>query len=313
MAIKVGVIGVGYLGQYHAEKYAHLPEAELVGVMDINLTRAKEVAGRFHCEAFSELPPLLAKVEAISVVVPTQAHYQVAKECLVRGKHVLLEKPMTTTLTEADELIELAGKQGVILQVGHLERFNPAVAALFPHLQNPMFIEAHRLGLSLERGTDVDVILDLMIHDIDIILAAISAKVSEIRAVGVPVVSGNVDIANVRLEFENGCVANLTASRISGKKMRKIRFFQKDAYFSLDYAQRELSIVRREKRGLLPFSHQLLRFKEDDPLRAEIACFLKAIKEKKTPVVSGEDGRRALKIALTINQEIKKRLGKILS
>jgi len=311
MAIKVGVIGVGYLGQYHTEKYAHLPEAELVGVMDINPVRAKEVAERFQCEAFFELLPLLAKVEAVSVVVPTQAHYQVAKECLAQGKHVLLEKPMTATLAEADELIELANKQGVILQVGHLERFNPAVTALFSHLQNPMFIESHRLGLSLERGTDVHVILDLMIHDIDIILAAISAKVSEIRAVGVPVVSGNVDIANVRLEFENGCVANLTASRISGKKMRKIRFFQKDAYFSLDYAKRELNIVRREE-GLLPFSHQLLHFKEEDPLRTEIASFLEAIKEKKTPVVSGEDGRQALKIALAINQDIKRRLNKML-
>lgn len=310
MPIKVGVVGVGYLGQYHAEKYAQLPEAELVGVMDINPARAQEIAGRFHCEAFSELLPLLARVEAVSVVVPTQAHYQVAKACLAAGKHVLLEKPMTTTLAQADELIELASRKGVTLQVGHLERFNPAVMALFPHLQNPMFVEAHRLGFSLERGTDVDVILDLMIHDIDITLAAIPAEVSEIRAVGVPVVSGNVDIANVRLEFENGCVANLTASRISGKKMRKIRFFQKDAYFSLDYAKRELVIVRREKEGILPFSSQHLRFETADPLQKEIESFLEAITKKKTPVVSGEDGRRALKIALEINRCINKRLEK---
>ncbi len=308
MPIKIGVIGVGYLGKFHAEKYARLPEAELVGVMDIDQARAKEIAARYKCQAFFELSPLLEKVEAVSVVVPTKAHFEVAKACIAEGKHVLLEKPMTTTLEEADTLIDLAAKKGVILQIGHLERFNPAVKALFSYLHKPMFVETHRLGLCLERGTDVDVILDLMIHDIDIILAAVPEEIVEIRAVGVPVISGNIDIANVRLEFTNGCVANLTASRITGKRMRKIRFFQKDAYFSLDYAKRELAIIRRQEGGPLPFFHKLLRFAEGDPLQAEIASFLEVIKEGKRPVVSGEDGRKALKVALEINKRIKERI-----
>lgn len=306
MSIKVGVIGVGYLGQYHAEKYMALSGAELVGVMDINPKRAETIAKRCKCEAVPKLESLLDKVEAVSIVVPTHAHFTVAKTCLETGKHVLLEKPMTTSLEEADTLIDLAHKNNLIFQIGHLERFNPAVIALFPYLDNPLFIESHRLGLSLERGTDVDVILDLMIHDLDIVLAAVPAELVEIRAVGVPVVSKNIDIANVRLEFSNGCVANLTASRISTKKMRKIRFFQKDAYFSLDYAQRELVIVKKESKDLLPFSHEVLRFEKNDPLKEEIANFIQCIKEKKSPVISGEHGRYVLAIALKINQCIQK-------
>ena len=309
MSIKVGVIGVGYLGQYHAEKYMALSGAELVGVMDINPKRAETIAKRCKCEAFPKLESLLDKVEAVSIVVPTHAHFTVAKTCLETGKHVLLEKPMTTSLEEADTLIDLAHKNNLIFQIGHLERFNPAVIALFPYLDNPLFIESHRLGLSLERGTDVDVILDLMIHDLDIVLVTVPAELVEVRAVGVPVVSKNIDIANVRLEFSNRCVANLTASRISTKKMRKIRFFQKDAYFSLDYAQRELVIVKKESKNLLPFSHEVLRFEKNDPLKEEIANFIQCIKEKKSPVISGEDGRYVLAIALKINQCIQKTLG----
>ncbi|MCD6213350.1 MAG: Gfo/Idh/MocA family oxidoreductase [Candidatus Desulfofervidus sp.] len=309
MSIKVGVIGVGYLGQYHAEKYMALSGAELVGVMDINPKRAETIAKRCKCEAFPKLESLLDKVEAVSIVVPTHAHFTVAKTCLETGKHVLLEKPMTTSLEEADTLIDLAHKNNLIFQIGHLERFNPAVIALFPYLDNPLFIESHRLGLSLERGTDVDVILDLMIHDLDIVLVTVPAELVEVRAVGVPVVSKNIDIANVRLEFSNRCVANLTASRISTKKMRKIRFFQKDAYFSLDYAQRELVIVKKESKNLLPFSHQVLKFEKNDPLKEEIANFIQCIKEKKSPVISGEDGRYVLAIALKINQCIQKTLG----
>ena len=309
MSIKVGVIGVGYLGQYHAEKYMALSGAELVGVMDINPKRAETIAKRCKCEAFPKLESLLDKVEAVSIVVPTHAHFTVAKTCLETGKHVLLEKPMTTSLEEADTLIDLAHKNNLIFQIGHLERFNPAVIALFPYLDNPLFIESHRLGLSLERGTDVDVILDLMIHDLDIVLVTVPAELVEVRAVGVPVVSKNIDIANVRLEFSNRCVANLTASRISTKKMRKIRFFQKDAYFSLDYAQRELVIVKKESKDLLPFSHEVLKFEKNDPLKEEIANFIQCIKEKKSPVISGEDGRYVLAIALKINQCIQKTLG----
>jgi predicted dehydrogenase len=308
MSIKVGVIGVGYLGQYHVQKYRDLTEAELVGVMDIDADQANLIAKRYGCRAFNELEPLLEEVEAVNVVVPTYAHFEVARTCLRRGKHVLLEKPITTTIEEADTLICLAEENNLILQIGHLERFNPAVTALFSYLDNPLFIESHRLGLSLERGTDVDVILDLMIHDLDIVLAAVGAEIAEIRAVGVAVVSKNIDIANIRLEFSNGCIANLTASRISGKKMRKIRFFQKDAYFSLDYTQRELAIVKKDMEGLLPFSQQLLRFDKNDPLKKEIVSFIRAIKEKTPPVVSGKQGRDVLALAIDINQHIKKRL-----
>lgn len=303
--IRTGVIGVGYLGRYHAEKYASLEEAELVGVMDINITRAQGVAKRCRCKAFSELPPLLEQIEAVSVVVPTIAHYGVAKECLKRGIHVLLEKPIATSLDEAQELIALAKDKGVILQIGHLERFNPAVMALFPQLKKPLFVESHRLSPFPERGIDVDVVLDLMIHDLDIILATVPTPLEEIRAVGVPVVSSNVDIANVRLEFKGGCVANLTASRISDKQMRKIRIFQEDAYFSLDYAKSELNIFKREGTSI---SRKHLCFPKGDSLKQEISAFLQAVRGETLPVVSGEAGFRALEVALAINEQIKEQL-----
>ncbi len=303
--IRTGVIGVGYLGKYHTDKYASLDEAELVGVMDINSTRAQEVAKRYGCKAFSELSPLLEQIEAVSVVVPTVAHYEVAKACLKRGIHVLLEKPIATSLDEAEELIALAKEKDVILQIGHLERFNPAVMALFPQLKNPLFIESDRLSPFPERGTDVNVVLDLMVHDLDIILAAVPASLQEIRAVGVPVVSSNVDIANVRLEFKSGCVANLTASRISDKQMRKIRIFQEDTYFSLDYVKSELNIFKRKG---ISISKEHLSFPKGDPLKREIGAFLHAAKEEASPVVSGEEGLRVLEVALAINEQIKKRL-----
>lgn len=303
--IRTGVIGVGYLGRYHADKYASLEETELVGVMDINSTRAQEVAKRYGCRTFSELWPLLKQIEAVSVVVPTVAHYEVAKTCLKRGIHVLLEKPIATSLDEAEELIALAKEKGVILQIGHLERFNPAVMALFSQLKNPVFIESHRLSSFPGRGTDVDVVLDLMIHDLDIVLATVPAPLQEIRAVGVPVVSSNVDIANVRLEFKNGCVANLTASRISDKQMRKIRIFQEDAYFSLDYVKSELNVFKREG---VSISTKHLCFPKEDLLKQEIRAFLQAVKGEAPPVVSGEAGFRVLEVALAINEQIKERL-----
>lgn len=305
--IRTGVIGVGYLGRYHADKYASLEEAELVGVMDIDSTRAQEVAKRYGCKTFSELWPLLEQIEAVSVVVPTVAHYEVAKACLKRGIHVLLEKPIATSLDEAKELITLAKEKGVILQIGHLERFNPAVMALFSQLKNPVFFESHRLSSFPGRGTDVDVVLDLMIHDLDIVLATVPPPLQEIRAVGVPVVSSNVDIANVRLEFKNGCVANLTASRISDKQMRKIRIFQEDAYFSLDYVKSELNVFKREG---VSISTKSLCFPKEDLLKQEISAFLQAIKGEAPLVVSGEAGFRVLEVALAINEQIKERLKK---
>lgn len=304
MPIRVGVVGVGYLGRYHVDKYASLNEARLVGVMDIDFSRAQEVAKTYGCKAFKGLLSLLREVEAVSVVVPTTSHYEVAKACLKNSIHVLLEKPMATSLEEAEELIALAKEKNVVLQIGHLERFNPAVIALFKRLKDPLFIESHRISPFPKRGTDVDVVLDLMIHDLDIVLAAVHSPLQEIRAVGVPVISPKIDIANVRLEFK-GCIANLTASRISNKQMRKIRIFQKDAYFSLDYAKHELNLFERKGNCI---SNKCLSFPKADPLREELISFLRAIKGETNPVVSGEGGKRALELALFVNEQIKRQL-----
>lgn len=244
-AIPVGVIGVGYLGRHHARLYAELSGARLVGVVDVDAARAREVAAATGSRAFTDYRELLPQVQAVSVVVPTSAHHDVTVACLKAGLDVLLEKPITVTLEEADRLIALADAAKRIIQIGHLERFNGAVRALVTRLAAPRFIESHRLGPFVGRGTDVHVILDLMIHDLDIILSLVRSPITEIRAVGVPVLTPNIDIANARLEFADGCVANITASRVSKDPMRKLRIFQPDAYFSLDYQKQEVVMARR--------------------------------------------------------------------
>lgn len=306
--VKVGVIGVGYLGQYHAEKYASMEEADLVGIVDIDKKRAHEIAEKYGAKTYTNYKDLIGKVEAVSVVVPTTLHYPVAGHFLRQGIDVLLEKPMTCTLAEASRLIKLAKARNLILQVGHLERFNPAVVALRDHLENPLFIESHRLSTFKGRGIDVDVVLDLMIHDIDIILNIVKSKLKDIHAVGVPVITPNTDIANVRLEFENGCTANVTVSRISNKNMRKIRIFQPNAYLSVDYARREIMVIKKTtQNGMYGFpgiEEQVTSFPESDSLAEELRAFVASVRTRKPPVVSGEDGQRALQVALKIMKQI---------
>ena len=303
----VAVIGSGYLGRFHAEKYANHPEADLIAVVDINHDRALELARQTNTEPLINYKDLYAQAHAVSVVVPTPLHHAIAKDLLEHDINVLLEKPMTTTLKEADDLIATAHNKGLILQIGHLERFNPAFLAAENIIKNPLFIESHRLNSFQERGTEVDVILDIMIHDIDIILNLVNAEVKEIHAVGIPVISSMIDIANARLEFENGCVVNVTASRISDKSMRKIRVFQHDAYISIDFSAQEVSVYRKiEDEGRIPYiASEKPKIEPKDSLEEEIRCFLRAVKQKSEPLVSGESGRRALKIALEITKQLR--------
>ena len=253
--LRLGVVGVGYLGKFHAEKYARMPDVELVGVVDNQSDQADEVARKLGTHAFYDHRDLIGRLDAVSIAVPTEYHYEISREFLAHDVDVLIEKPMTTTLEQAEELIQMAEQRACIIQVGHLERYNPAVVALQGVVDKPRFIESHRLSIFKERGLDVSVVLDLMIHDIDIILNFVRSKIKNIYAAGVPVISDNADIANARLEFENGCVANVTASRISMKNERKIRMFQKNAYVSVDFAKREITIIHpdgKKKTGIIP-------------------------------------------------------------
>ena len=306
--IRVGVVGVGYLGKFHAEKYARMDGVKLAGVVDTNPERAESIAKRLGTESFADYRDLIKEVDAVSVVVPTPLHFSISRDFLENNVNVLIEKPITETLEEANTLIKIADSHGSIIQVGHLERFNPAVIALREVVDRPLFIESHRLSVFKERGTEVDVVLDLMIHDIDIILNFVRSKLNGIHAAGVPVISSRVDVANVRLVFENGCVANITASRISLKNMRKIRIFQKDTYVSVDYANNEITIIRQDGKGTeLPIpgmSLQRKSFEEADSLESELEAFVRSVRNRETPVVSGRDGRNALRVALSIMDQI---------
>lgn len=306
--IRVGVIGVGYLGYFHAQKYAKMTGVKLVGMADIRKERAEEVAAEFSCRAYSDYHALLKDVDAVSVVVPTASHFEVASVCMGEGVDLLLEKPMTTTLSEADELIAMAERLGIILQIGHLERYNPAIIALEQYLTRPMFIESHRLSIYKERGADVDVVLDLMIHDIDIVLSIVPSELTTIHAVGVPVVTGRTDIANARLIFANGCTANVTVSRISRENMRRMRIFQPRTYISVDYATKEIGVVRMESQpgsnGIPETRAVNFSFAEDDALRSEIKAFVGCVRSRETPQVSGREGRRALGVAIEIISQI---------
>ncbi len=306
--LRVGVIGVGYLGKFHAEKYARMNDVDLVGVVDINKSQAEDIARKFCTNAYISYEELLGKVDAVSIVVPTPNHFAVSMDFLENDVDILLEKPMTTTLEEADELIQYAESRGLIIQVGHLERFNPAVVALRDIVKKPMFIESHRLSIYKERCTDVSVVLDLMIHDIDIILNFVKSDINSIHASGIPVVSGHVDIANARLEFENGCAANVTASRISTRNERKMRLFQRDGYVSVDFANREITAIEKNGKcqtGLITgMASKQLCFTKGDALEDELRSFVAAVIRRKTPEVTGQMGRNALKIALSIMDQI---------
>ena len=306
--IRTGVIGTGYLGKFHADKYSELIESELVGIVDTDYEAAQTISNRLNVPAFENYEELFDKVDAVSIVVPTELHHKIAKDFLLNGIDVLVEKPMTTTLEEADDLIETAKKNKCVLQVGHLERFNAAVLALNNVIKQPLFIESHRLAPFKDRGTDVDVILDIMIHDIDIILNIVGSPVKAIHAVGVPVVSSeNNDIANVRLEFESGCVANVTASRISAKEMRKIRIFQHDKYLSIDYAAQQVEVYGKtdsDEHDTPQITYDQIDIKQGDSLKEEIRSFLNAVKSRSIPEVPGEAGKNALKVALEIVEQI---------
>ncbi|MFP3867747.1 MAG: Gfo/Idh/MocA family protein [Desulfobacteraceae bacterium] len=307
--ITVGVIGVGYLGRFHAEKYAALEPAKLVGVVDLDFQRAAQVAEACRTKAFQDYRELLPLVQAVSVAVFTSQHFNVVRDCLLQGCDVLVEKPLATTVTEAQELVHLARQQGRILQVGHLERFNPAVEELVRRVSQPQFIETHRLAFFKERATDVDVVLDLMIHDLDLTLSLVPGQIKEIRGAGISVLTDTIDLANARLEFDTGCIANLTASRVSFKSMRKFRLFEPRAYLSLDFEKRELTCVEKTDQagGIYPgINLENLSFPPADPLMKEIAAFLEAVAHRQEPVVSGEAGKAALALALDINAAMRK-------
>jgi predicted dehydrogenase len=306
--LKVGVIGVGHLGEYHVQKYRALPSVSLVGIADTNRSRAKEIAERYQTQAFAGHMDLLPHVEAVSLAVPTEMHFEVAKDVLSSGVHLLVEKPITYQLKPADTLIRMAEKRDLVLQVGLVERFNPAVVRMEGMLNQPLFLESHRMNVFTPRGTDVDVVLDLMIHDLDIILHVVDSEVKKIHGVGMSVITPKTDIANARLIFENGTVGNLTASRVADKNLRKIRIFQPDCYLHVNCLKRELTVTRLDgKRGpsrLPQVISDKIEFPGSDPLADQIASFVRAVLNKSKPVVSGQDGRRALKFALAIIDQI---------
>jgi len=299
--LKVGVIGVGHLGKHHARIYHKLNDVELIGVADVDEKVGKKVANKFGCLFFSDFKELLELCDSVSLVTPTPTHYELACEILNAGKHLLIEKPITETIDQAKELVETAEKNNLLLQVGHIERFNPAIRALESHLDNPRFIEVHRLAPYQPRGTDVGVVLDLMIHDIDIVLHLVSSPIKQIQAVGVDVLTPHEDIANVRLAFENGCVANVSTSRISFKEMRKIRLFQPDCYISLDYKKQDGIIYRRENGKI---RHEPIPLEKEEPLLLELKSFVECVLESKDPLVTGEHGKRALGVGMEIVRQI---------
>ena len=307
--LKTAVIGVGYLGKFHAEKYAALEKSELVAVVDANADTAKEIADKYGVKALTDYHELLGKVDAVSIAAPTTMHHQIARDFLEHDTHVLIEKPITVTVDQADDLIELAITNDLMIQVGHLERFNAALMDLSGTLETPTFIESHRLAPFNPRATDVNVILDLMIHDIDIILDIVKSDIKEMRASGTQVLTNSTDIANVRIEFENGCVANVTASRVSVKTERKMRIFQHNAYISVDFHNRELSIYKKGKKEMHPgipeIVSEISTYDNSDALNLEISAFIDSIHHGTPILVSGEDGRRALDAAIKISALLK--------
>jgi predicted dehydrogenase len=304
--LRVAVVGVGHLGQHHARILASLPHAELVAVVDTNRARAEEIASANNTRALFDAKDLAGIVDAVSVAVPTELHLEISVPLLASGVSVLVEKPMARSVAEADTMVAAAVRSGALLAVGHTERFNPAVTVARPLLADPRFIEVHRLGAFPERSLDIDVVFDVMIHDLDVVLSLVNADVESIEAVGVPVLTGRVDIANARLKFANGCIANLTASRISRDRVRKIRFFQPSVYLSIDYAAQKLDAWSLEKAGdaLPKIQGGEVAVVNEEPLRRELADFVDAVVSRRPPLVPGEEGRRALAVAQAITDKI---------
>lgn len=308
--MRVGVIGVGYLGRFHARIYSDMPGVELVGVADTNRETADRVASEYDTRALYDPMALLDEVDVVSVVVPTSMHRQVAVPYLEKGIHMLLEKPVASTLEDARVIVDTARKHNAILQIGHLERFNAGIMALADHVNEPRFIEAHRLGPFVERATDVDVVTDLMIHDIDIILSLVGSKLSSISATGTPVLTDHVDIANARLEFANGAVANVTASRVSSKKFRRIRVFGRNSYTAINFVDQQLEVAYPgeipEGQNFPEIVYESHSITPSQPLDAELEHFINAVRDGNKPLVTGEDGMEALRVAMQVTDIINK-------
>ena len=319
--VKVGVIGVGHLGQHHVKHFASLPDADLIGIYDLDATRASDIAKQFKTKSFSSIDDILADCDAISIVTPTTQHAEIAELCIQTGKHVFIEKPITKTVAEADHLLSLTQKNGTVIQVGHIERLNPALLALKDFELKPKFIEVQRLAPYTVRGTEVPVVLDLMIHDIDIILSLVNSPVKNIRASGVSIMTNSVDIANARVRFENGTVANLTSSRIAQNKVRKLKFFQRDMYVTIDFLQGLTEVYRaidsdtqtsealvtaplNNDGGHRAIVYEKPQIEKIDALRLELTNFLDSIQGKSKPIVDGKAGRDALEVATNIQKMI---------
>ena len=321
MKTKIGIVGVGHLGALHAKMYSQIIDCDFVGVFDVNAEKSKKIADEFNVKSFASIEELFLNIDALSISTITSEHFKIAKLALNANKHVLIEKPITQTVEEGNELIKIATEKKLIIQVGHIERFNPAIMSLEKYKINPLFIESHRLAQFNPRGTDVAVVHDLMIHDIDLILSLVKSPVTKIDANGIAVVSDSIDIANARLQFANGCVANITASRISQNKMRKMRLFQNNAYISLDFQQNLAEVFRlvdenvkstlmlgqiesgKNKKNII---YEQPEIKEHNALKIELESFINCIKTNSTPIVSGQDGVEALKVAQQILEIIKK-------
>ena len=307
--LKAAVIGVGHLGQAHARIYASLEQVDLVAVCDTNQIQGRAIAERYNTRFAHDYRELLDSVQAVSVATPTVSHCEIACACLEAGLNVLVEKPISRTLDEADRMIRLARSKGVALQVGHIERFNPAFIALQKQIKRPRFFEAHRMGIFTPRSLDIDVVMDLMVHELDIISTLVQSEVVKLEAVGIPILTPKVDLANARLEFANGCIANITASRVAGERLRKVRVFQPNEYYSLDYAEQQVMMARLlppKSAGTLPeIVSGGLEIEKREPLLVEIESFLSAIQSRTAPVVSGADGRQALSLAIEILTKIK--------
>jgi len=307
--LKVAVVGVGHLGKWHADKYAASPDCELIAVIDSNLEVANQIAQKHGARAYTDYHDILSQVDAISLVVPTSLHYKIAREFLEAGIHCLVEKPISETVEQASELIKIAQHHQLVLQVGHIERFNSVMIGLDQLVQTPQFIESTRLAAFTPRATDVSVILDLMIHDIDLILDLVASPIRHISASGISVLSDTIDIANARIEFDNHCVANVTASRISQKQERKLRIFQQDAYISADLQGKILALNKKGETnnaaGYKDITHEEQHFEDTDALNLEVLDFINAIKTGERPKVNGEDGKRALETAIAITSQIK--------
>lgn len=313
--IRVGVVGVGHLGQHHARIYAAHPGCELVAVVDSDIKTAQKIAKQYGTKPLADFRDVFGKVDALSIAVPTIHHHAIASECLRKGIHLLVEKPITSTVEQAHDLIDLASEHGRILQVGHIERFNAAVMRLKQIVNRPVFIEGHRLGPYDPRVKDVGVVLDLMIHDLDIILQIVNSPVKSVEAAGVSVYGRDEDIANARIHFENGCIANLTASRVTPVRKRKIRIFQPNAYVSVDYIEQEVEIFRRVRnpkpepgQPAISIVRKKERIEKQEPLKLELAHFVECVQRGSEPIVRGEHGRDALQLAVEISAQVKNRL-----